>query len=35
MHRPLAPGLLLERIIIDLGGVQYSYLGPPASQVVG
>jgi hypothetical protein len=27
-YRPLAPGLLLERIILDLGGVQCSYLGP-------
>lgn len=33
-YRPLAPGLLLDPIIIDLGGVQCSYLGPPPSQVV-
>ncbi|MFO1476439.1 MAG: hypothetical protein U1F98_07295, partial [Verrucomicrobiota bacterium] len=25
------PGLVLERLVIDLGGLQPSYLGPPES----
>lgn len=33
-YRPLAPGLLLDPIIIDLRGVQCSYIGSPPSQVV-
>jgi hypothetical protein len=34
-YRPRAAGLVLEKIIIDLGGVRPSYLGPPMSQYVG
>ncbi len=33
-YRPLAKGLLLERIVLDLGGVQESYLGPPSTRCV-
>lgn len=33
-YRPLAPGLLLDPIIIDLRGVQCSYIGSPPSQAV-
>lgn len=29
------PGLVVQKIIIDLGGVRYSYLGPPESFRVG
>lgn len=30
-YRPRTPGLLLEKIVVDLGGVRPSYLGPPQS----
>jgi hypothetical protein len=31
----VTPGLVLERVIIDAGGVRPSYLGPPESPRVG
>ncbi|KAJ5153552.1 uncharacterized protein N7482_010030 [Penicillium canariense] len=34
-YRPLARGLLLERIIVDAGGLKDSYFGPPASSFIG
>ncbi|KAH8674249.1 hypothetical protein BX600DRAFT_377919 [Xylariales sp. PMI_506] len=35
-YRPLVDGLVLEKVVVDLGGVRESYLGPPpSSQVVG
>lgn len=34
-YRPLSQGLLLERIIVDAGGIEDSYFGPPASPFVG
>ncbi|KAI8668383.1 hypothetical protein NCS55_00863700 [Fusarium keratoplasticum] len=33
-YRPLAEGVLLEKIVVDLGGVRASYLGPPMSSRV-
>lgn len=34
-YRPLSQGLLLEKIIVDAGGLKDSYFGPPASSFVG
>ncbi|OAA68569.1 hypothetical protein SPI_00764 [Niveomyces insectorum RCEF 264] len=33
-YRPLAEGIILEKIVVDLGGCRMSYLGPPPSSVV-
>ena len=30
----LEPGLVLQKVVIDLGGVRDSYLGPPESMKV-
>ncbi|KAH8805498.1 hypothetical protein F5884DRAFT_885869 [Xylogone sp. PMI_703] len=32
--RPLARGLVIEKFVVDLGGVRESYLGPPSSTQV-
>jgi hypothetical protein len=32
--RPLDPGVVLQKIIVDTGGLQESYLGPPESNLV-
>jgi Gylcosyl hydrolase family 115 C-terminal domain/Glycosyl hydrolase family 115 len=34
-YRPLASGLMLEKLVVDIGGLQESYLGPPPSSYVG
>lgn len=34
-YRPLARGLVLQKLVVDVGGLRESYLGPPASQWVG
>ncbi|KAG7108295.1 hypothetical protein HYQ45_018136 [Verticillium longisporum] len=34
-YRPLSNELNLEKIVVDAGGLQASYLGPPASSFVG
>jgi len=28
---PLSPGIVIQKIVIDCGGLKYSYLGPPES----
>ena len=33
-YRALAKGVVLEKIILDVGGVRESYLGPPVSRLV-
>jgi len=33
-YRPLSRRLLLEKLVVDLGGVRESYLGPPSSSFV-
>ena len=30
-YRPIDPGLVLEKIVVDAGGLKPSYLGPPES----
>ena len=30
----MEPGLIIEKIVVDLGGVRSSYLGPPESMIV-
>ena len=31
----LEPNLIFEKILVDMGGLRYSYLGPPESKRVG
>ena len=31
----VTPGVVVERIVMDAGGVRPSYLGPPESQRIG
>ncbi|CAO2656066.1 Nn.00g048690.m01.CDS01 [Neocucurbitaria sp. VM-36] len=34
LYRALEPGLVLEKVVVDLGGVRESYLGPPPTGTV-
>lgn len=31
IFEPLSPGIVIQKIVIDCGGLKYSYLGPPES----